>query len=191
MVSVLKEIVLKGNDSASRRPPARRSRAQRPAPPARSDRRRASRRRRSPPPRARASAARRASRRSRRGQTTARSDHRRSRRRLSFMGSLRPAATTGLPFGSNLNVTCAIHSVAIEPPRVSPHDGLMNSGSPALTDAWLHAHGLPSGRRFCGWHQECGPFKDGQMRLGPQRSHFEAFGRPLPMVAGSSCVSSP
>src|SRR5947209_9364402 len=29
------------------------------------------------------------------------------------------AATTGLPFGSNRNVTCAIQAVAIEPPRLS------------------------------------------------------------------------
>src|SRR5256886_16889578 len=28
------------------------------------------------------------------------------------------AATTGLPFGSNRNVTCAIQAVAIEPPRL-------------------------------------------------------------------------
>src|SRR5947209_17887741 len=29
------------------------------------------------------------------------------------------AATTGLPFGSNRNVTCATQAVAIEPPRLS------------------------------------------------------------------------
>src|SRR5438046_5001522 len=29
------------------------------------------------------------------------------------------AATTGLPFGSNRNVTCAIQAVAIEPPRLT------------------------------------------------------------------------
>src|SRR3989475_12025670 len=94
------------------------------------------------------------------------------------------ATTTGLSFGSNWNVTCAIQAVAIEPPRLSaskrPDTASIApaSGSVALVfhrSRIIQANGLPAG----------GALGLGDRRLGRCGPDY-AFPHTLPRRSGKN-----